>query len=124
MRVFRTYCLVIFAALAVFACKSKKASLSGEEPVEAGDFIDFFPEARLPYHFSDSSLTKKDKDSLLISHKVFSQFVPDSIIARAFPKSAKLKIYPMARIKAAKTKETYLFAKVTSGDKHTAFVLG
>jgi len=106
--VFRTYCFIIFAALAVFACKSKKASLSGEDPVEVGDFIDFFPQARLPYRFADTSLLKKDKDSLLISQKVFSQFIPDSIIARAFPKSAKLKIYSMARIKAAKTKHLSL----------------
>jgi hypothetical protein len=124
MRVFRTYCLVIFAALAVFACKSKKVSLSGEDPVEVGDFIDFFPESKLPYRLTDTFLLKKNKDSLLISQKVFSQFVPDSIIARSFPKNAKLKIYPMARIKAVKTKETYLFAKVLSGDKHAAFVLG
>jgi len=124
MRVFKTYCLVIFAALAVFSCKSKKASLSGEDPVEVGDFIEFFPQAKLPFRFADTLLTKKDKDSLLISQKVFTQFVPDSIIARAFPKNAKLKIYPMARIKATKTKETYLFAKVTSGDKHAAFALG
>jgi hypothetical protein len=123
MRVFKTYCLVILAALAISACKQKKTSLSGEDPVEVGDFIDFFPEAKLPYRLSDTSLLKKDGDSLLISHKVFSQFVPDSIIGRAFSKNAKLKIYPMARIKA-KTKETYLFAKVIDGEKRTAFVLG
>lgn len=123
MSVFKTYCLVIFAALAFSACKSKKASLSGEDPVEVGDFIDFFPEARLPYRFADTTLLKKDKDSLLISHKVFSQFVPDSVIAHAFAKGSKLKVYPMARIKA-KTKETYLFAKVISGEKRAGFVLG
>jgi hypothetical protein len=123
MRVFKTYCLVLLAALAISACKSKKTSLSGEDPVEVGDFIDFFPEAKLPYRLADTSLLKKDRDSLLISHKVFLQFVPDSIIARAFSKNAKLKIYPMARIKA-KTKETYLFAKVTDGEKRAAFVLG
>jgi hypothetical protein len=124
MKVFTRYCLVMVLAMAMWACKSKKPSLSGEDPVEVGDFIDFFPESKLPYRFSDSVLLKKDKDSLLISQKVFTQFVPDSILSRAvFSKNAKLKIYPMARIKA-KSDETYLFAKVVGGDKRTAFVLG
>jgi hypothetical protein len=86
------------------------------------DFIDFFPDAKLPYKFADSTLLKKDKDSLLISHKVFTQIVPDSILARTFGKNNKLKIYPMARVKAKK--ETYLFVKVIGGDKRAAYVLG
>src|SRR5215212_4120072 len=99
MNVVTRYCLVIVLALVMSACKSKKPSLSGEDPVEVGDFIDFFPESKLPYRFSDSTLLKKDTDSLLISHKVFTQFIPDSILARAFGKNTKLKVYPMARIK-------------------------
>ncbi|MEO5563148.1 MAG: hypothetical protein ABIR18_06935 [Chitinophagaceae bacterium] len=104
------------------ACKSKKPSLSGEDPVDVEDFIDFFPDAKLPYKFADTSLLKKDNDSLLISHKVFTQIVPDSILARTFGKNSKLKIYPMARVKG-KT-ETYLFVKVIGGDKRAAYALG
>lgn len=108
--------------IAFSACKSKKPSLSGDDPVEVADFIDFFPDAKLPYKFADTTLLKKDKDSLLISHKVFTQIVPDSILARTFGKNNKLKIYPMARVKAKN--ETYLFVKVIGGDKRAAYVLG
>ncbi len=30
----------------------RKPSLSGDEPVEIGDFIDFFPDTKLPYRGS------------------------------------------------------------------------
>jgi hypothetical protein len=109
-------CLVILLT----ACKSKKASLSGDEPVEIGEFIDFFPDTKLPYLVADSNLLKKEKDSLLISYKVFTQFVPDTILHKIFGKNAKPKIYPMGK---AKGDETYLFAKTLSGDKRTALVL-
>jgi hypothetical protein len=115
--------LILMLAVALFTgCKSKKKiSLSGDEPIEVSDFIDFFPEKKLPYEFGDTSLLKKDKDSLLISQKVFTQFVPDSILTAVLGKTAKPKIYPMGRVKNG---ETYLFVKVISGEKRVAFVLG
>jgi hypothetical protein len=114
--------LFLFLVIVLAACHGKKKpSLSGEEPVEVSDFIEFFPAVRLPYQFADSALLKKEKDSLLISYSVFTQFVPDSIVSRVFGKGIKPKIYPMARVKAD---ETYLFAKAISGDKRVAFVLG
>lgn len=68
-------------------CKQKKKpSLSGEEPVAVSDFIDFFNEVTLPFQFTDADLGKKDPDSLRISYKVFSQFVPDSSISRVMGK--------------------------------------
>jgi len=116
----KRYCWLLFLVLLLAACKSKKASLSGEEPVEIGDFIDFFPETKLPYLVADSNLLKKEKDSLLISYKVFTQFVPDTILHKIFGKNAKPKIYPMGKTEGD---ETYLFAKTLSGDKRTALVL-
>lgn len=112
---------LLFFLFLLAACKSKKVSLAGDEPVEIGDFIDFFPDTKLPYLVADSNLLKKEKDSLLISYKVFTQFVPDSILHKIFGKNAKPKIYPMGK---AKGDETYLFAKALSGDKRTALVLG
>lgn len=112
---------LLFFMFLLAACKSKKVSLAGDEPVEIGDFIDFFPDTKLPYLVADSNLLKKEKDSLLISYKVFTQFVPDSILHKIFGKNAKPKIYPMGK---AKGDETYLFAKALSGDKRTALVLG
>ncbi len=115
--------LILVLSIALLAgCKSKKkVSLSGDEPITISDFIDFFPEKQVPYQFGDTTLLKKDKDSLLISYKVFTQFVPDSILSKSFGKTVKPKIYPMGKVA---NKETYLFAKAIAGDKRIAFVLG
>jgi hypothetical protein len=119
MSLFKYFLLVaVFAMLA--NCKSKKKpSLSGEEPVEISDFIEFFPNKNLPYQFTDTTLLKKDNDSLLISYKVFTQFVPDSLLGKVFGKNVKPKIYPMGKTEGA---ETYLFAKAISGNKRVAFI--
>lgn len=120
MALFKIYGLLFFSALLLAACKSKKISLSGDEPVEVTDFIDFFPDSPLPFVVADSNLLKKEKDSLLISYKVFTQFVPDSVLQKIFGKNAKPKIYPIGK---AKGDETYLFAKALSADKRTALAI-
>jgi len=104
----------------MLACKSKKTNLSGEYPVEVGDFIGFFPDIRLPFLVADSNLSKKENDSLLISYNVFAQFVPDSVTTKIFGKNVKPKIYPMG--KAVGT-EQYLFAKALSGNKRVAILV-
>jgi hypothetical protein len=121
MPLFRKYSLFLFFIVWIVGCKSKKASLSGDEPVDVSDFIEFFPDTKLPYQVADSTLLKKEKDSLLISYTVFTQFVPDSILSQVFGKTVKPKIYPLAKNKGS---ETYLFAKAIGGNKRAAFVLG
>lgn len=111
--------LILLSFAFFVSCKSKKASLSGDEPVEISDFIEFFPNKTLPYSLADTSLLKKEKDSLLISTGVFTQFIPDSILVKLFGKNVKPKIYPLARVGGD---ETYLFAKLLSGDKRIALV--
>ena len=109
MRPIRTY-LLLLATLAVLAgCKhKKKPSLSGEDPVEVNDFIDFFPEVKLPFQFADTDLVKKDPDSLRISFKVFSEFVPDSSISRVFGKGVKPQFFPMGKVTASKEENIIL----------------
>ena len=122
MNLLRNCCMLAIALMLLPGCKQKKKpSLSGEEPVEINDFIDFFPAKNVPYQIVDTTLNKKEKDSLLINQKVFSQFVPDSFMSSAFGKGAKLKIYPIGKINASGD-ENYLFTKVTAGDKRSAFV--
>ena len=123
---FTRICLFFCASLLVLSscnCKSKKkASLAGDDPVEVKDFIDFFPAVSLPYAFGDSLLLKKDKDSLLISQKVFNQFVPDSVFGKFFGKNTKVKIYPIGKNQDLKT-ETYLFVKAVTPAKKAAFII-
>ena len=121
MALFKKYSVFLFFIIWIAGCKSKKAALSGDEPVEITDFIDFFPDTHLPFQVSDTTLLNKEKDSLLISYKVFTQFVPDSILSPVFGKTTKPKIYPLAKNSGD---ETYLFAKAVAGNKRVAWVLG
>ncbi|HEY6506243.1 MAG TPA: hypothetical protein VIZ28_19840 [Chitinophagaceae bacterium] len=122
MQVFRNGLLILISFILLAGCQGKKKpSLAGEDPVEISDFIEFFPAITLAYQFADTSLLKKEKDSLLISYKVFTQFVPDSVMRKFFEKNVKPKIYPMGKT-TVKGAETYLFVKAISGDKRTALL--
>ena len=99
----------------------KKPSLSGTDEVAIGDFIESFELIEPPYEVKDSALNKKEKDSLLIANKIFAQFVPDSVLVKAFGKNAKPKIYLGKRIN--ENEATYLFARANTADKKAMLVL-
>lgn len=115
--------LCLLLVLLAGGCKSKKKpSLSGEEKVELPDFMAFFPELELPFLLGDTSLQKKPKDSLLISYKVFTQFVPDSVLGKLYGIGVKPKIYALGKAAVPKA-ETYLFVRTESGDKKAFWAL-
>ena len=120
MIVARKFGLLFLILVVIAACKSKKVTLSGDDPVDVSDFIEFFPDTRLPFEVADSTLLRKENDSLLISNKVFTQFVPDSILGKVFGKNARPKIYPLGK---AKAQETYLFVKANVGNKRASLIL-
>ena len=123
MRLFSKLLFILTLAIALGSCKGKKKiSLSGEEPVEVSDFIEFFQPLNLPVQFSDTSLVKKEKDSLLISYKIFTQFVPDSVLRKVYAKGVKPKIYALGKTVVPKA-EQYLFVKTMSADKRAYFLL-
>ena len=113
--------LCVLAWIAVGCKDKKKTSLTGEEPVEVADFIEFFPEVKLPVLIADTTLSRKISDSLLIAYSVFTQFVPDSVLKKDFNK-LKPKIYSLGRVKE-KEKETYLFVKAIQGTKRVAYLV-
>jgi hypothetical protein len=120
MMIFRNVLLVL--ALSVFiGCKGekKKPSFAGDEPVEVNDFIEIFQPVNLPISIDGTRMGRKEKDSMLISRKVFNQFVPDSVLAEVFPKNTTIKIYPLARVDASKD-EKYLFAKAVGAKTNLA----
>jgi hypothetical protein len=122
MTLYRTGVFAILSIFLVVSCKQKKnPSMSGEEPVEVGDFIGFFQKMNPPFQVTDSIFQKKDKDSLLISYKVFSQFVPDSVLASIF-KGTKPKIYPLGKVEVSGA-ESYLFVKAVSPGKKAIITL-
>lgn len=106
----------------LFACKSRKADLSGEGPVEAGDFIASFAELKLPYMLYDSSLARKPKDSFLIGRKVFSRFVPDSVWRDDFGRGVTPKFYSLGRV-SVEDGESYLFVKAMAPGKNIGYIL-
>src|SRR5437762_5301170 len=117
-------CLIVIISVFIFlGCHhKKKVSLSGEETVSISDFIQSFAPLNLPYQIDDTAIAKKPNDTLLISHKVFSHLVPDSILNKVFGKEIKPKIYPLGRVEGP-GKVTYLFIKALSADRKAAFVL-
>lgn len=127
MRPARIISFLLWTALLLPACGTKKKTvlLSGEEPVSAGDFVAFFRPLNLPFYYADSSLRKKQKesDSLLISYKVFTAVVPDTVLSRIYGKSVKPKIYAIGRTQGP-NKEMYLLVKTIAGEKKAMLLLG
>ncbi len=117
----KKFLVFLLFTLLLLNCKSKKTSLQDEDSVEVTDFIDFFPETPLPVRIGDTTLNRKTTDSLLIGYKIFTQFIPDSILAKDFGKGIKPKLYPLGRT-MEKGKETYLFIKAVSGTKRVGYL--
>lgn len=120
MRKIAGICLVLLMVLA--ACKSRKKDLSGEEPVTVEDFIAFFQEIPLPYNIADTQINKKLPDSLLISEKIFRQFVPDTVITNDYGKKVFPKLYALGKI-LNKGSETYILLKAATPEKQVGYIL-
>lgn len=122
MSLTKLFPLLFAGVLLAAGCKSKKSPvLSGDEPVAVTDFIDFFQPLSLTYQVGDTLLEKKEKDSLLISNKIFHQFVPDTVVSKIFGKGAKPKIWGLGKATVPNA-ETYLLVKV-SGPAKKALIL-
>ena len=113
-------CLALLIVLA--ACKSRKKDLSGEEPVTVEDFIGFFQEISLPYNIADTQINKKLPDSLLISQKIFKQFIPDSVLSKDYGQKVFPKLYALGKI-TDKDKETYVLVKAATTEKQVGYIL-
>lgn len=104
-------------------CTSKKTPvLSGDEPVAVTDFIDFFQPLTLSYQAGDTLLDKKESDSLLISYKIFHQFVPDTVLSKLFGKGTRPKIWGIGKASVSGA-ETYLLVKAASPSKKALILL-
>lgn len=114
--------VALFCLCTFFACRhEKKISLSGEEPVNIHDFIKSFQPLEVPYQVADTSVSKKRNDTTLISYKVFTNLVPDSVLTKLF-NSEKPRIYPLGRL-SAPNEETYLFVKALTSQEKAVIML-
>ena len=105
----------------LWACKTKRTSLKDDDVVDVEEFIGFYPEAELPVRVADTTLLAKPSDSLAIGYKIFTQFVPDSILRKDFGKGVQPKLYALGRV-TEKNKETWLFTKAVQGRKRVGYV--
>ncbi len=114
--------LLIMLAFLVFACKHKKKGTGSDEIIEIGDFIELFPQKKVPFLLGDSTIKRSTKDSGAIAFDVFTRFVPDSIIFKDFGKKAKPTFYPLGRLESI-DEETYLYAKAARDNKRVVYLV-
>ena len=112
----------VLAIALLFSCTSKKVSLSGDEPMEAADFLASIQDLKLPFMLYDSTLARKPKDSLLVGRKVFAQFVPDSVYRGDFGKGVVPKFYALGKV-AMEDAETYVFIRAVAPSRQVGYVL-
>lgn len=98
----------VLLAWILISCGDKKSSLSGDAPVEAEDFVEAFPEIKLPKTIQDTALLRLG-DTTTISKTVFTQFVPDSALHGVTGKLSNYQIKPVGKI--PRDEELYLLAK-------------
>ncbi len=113
--------LVGVVLFCLMACKEKKKQLSDTEPIEYTDFIEFFPDIKLPFQLADTSLVNKKADSARIGNKIFAQFFPDSVLQSVFGKGAKPQIFPLGK-SIVKDGETYLFVKAVTASRKSVLI--
>ena len=114
--------LLLLLPLVFAGCKGKKTKLADDDTVSIADFVDFFPDTKLPFFVADSLLSRKETDSSIIGNRIFLQFIPDSVLSRQFGAGAKPRLYPLGKVKIKK-QETYLFLKASTPAKSGAFVI-
>src|SRR5690606_10847532 len=121
MQLNRYLVLLLAAIILIAGCRGKKKTLSGDELLEAGEFVSSFTEIDLPYTIADTTLIKKDNDSALISKKNFSQFVPDAILTKILGKGTP-KVYQVGKITAG-DEEIYVLTKAVLNKKRALILL-
>lgn len=108
------YFSILLFAFMIVDCKQKKIDMSGNDTVKINDFIAAFPLIESTFSIADSTLTKIS-GSTLISHKIFTEFIPDSTLHKMNLLEKTTLIRTVGRIE--KQKEIYLLAIFTTHKK-------
>lgn len=113
-------CFFSVMMIMIVSCGNKKKKMAGEDDVNLQEFVDFFPEAQLPFIYADSSLYGRTDDSLLISAEIFNEFTPDSILNAAFG-AEKPKLYAIGKFSEPEG-TVYLMSKATTSKNKIMFI--
>ncbi len=106
--------LLLLLVVITIGCKHKKPDLYGNEPVKIKDFIGAFTIIESQFSAADTTVAKI-ADSTIIGYKVFTQFIPDSVLTKMQIIQKATIIQPVGRIE--KQKEIYLLATFTHHNK-------
>ncbi len=118
----KRYMILIILPLFFIDCNNKRTKLADDDTVAVNDFIEFFPDIKLPLEVNDKVLSRKETDSATIGYKIFSQFVPDSVIRGQFAPGITPRLFPLGKV-AIKDYETYLFLKAETTSKKAGYIL-
>lgn len=117
------YLLLIILSGLLFSCKNKKVSPGdNEEEMSATDFIGFFQPLKLPYQVTDTLLQRKETEASAIRTKIFTGFVPDSVLNKFFGKESRPRLYAIGKVKVPRN-ETYLFVKAATPARKLLYIL-
>jgi hypothetical protein len=106
-----------------FSCKSKPTSLAGEDvKVDVHDFIEYFQNIKLPYQVTDTIFRRKEPDASIISFKVFTELVPDSVLTKLFGRELRPKLYAIGKVTVPKS-ESYLFVKAVTSSRKALYIV-
>lgn len=108
----------VLIGLVLAACNGGKKDKDG---FSYEKFAELFPPVQASYQLSDADLLK-NKDTTGIRSPEFAAFIPDSIKAKLFGKTAKVRYIALARVKASKT-TSYYIVKAVAGSKRAALLL-
>lgn len=114
--------LLAVTLLIIIGCKSKRTTLADDQTVSTEEFIEFFPEIKLPFTIADSAIARKNNDSSLIGYKVFTQIVGDTVLFPQFGSKGRPRIYPIGKVPVKKA-ETYVFVKAITQEKKAVYLL-
>lgn len=113
--------VVVFILLVLCSCGDDRKSLSDEQISSVGEFVESFPDIRLPLLLHDTSLLKKPGDSLRIAQKLVVQFIPDTVYSSTF-KGQKPLFYAVGKATDANG-DFYVVVKAYSSSRQVAYVL-
>jgi hypothetical protein len=110
--------IVIFL---LFACKENRQRTIADADLTISDFIELAQQVKLPFIVHDSTLQKKENDSLALNLTVFQSFVPDSIFKKHYPSTKQLKLFLLGKSTDAQN-WNYLFVKSISSKQRVVYM--
>jgi hypothetical protein len=114
-------CFVAILFTFLFACKEEKKRSLANADLTLKEFIELTPVLNLPYTVFDSSLQKKENDSIAISQNLFQSFIPDTVYKKHYPVTKNLKLYVLGKCTDGQN-GNYIFLKSTVDKKRAVYL--